>query len=99
MTTDIFATDEPFDPDAVSATSAGAAVVDDWGGDPLEDPAPIDPPTPDPISVVQSALRREAELFGAAGEFYQPSPGQMLDHVNHRVASLAIQALKAEGLL
>ncbi len=55
--------------------------------------------TTDPVSVAQDALRREAGFFGDPEGFYRPSPGQLWDHVNHRVADVVITALKEAGIL
>lgn len=41
--------------------------------------------------IVQKALRE-------SGETYKPSPGQLQDHVHHRVAEIAIQALEMAGI-
>ena len=38
------------------------------------------------VDVVQTALRD-------SGETFEPSPGQIPDHVRHRVANIAVQAL------
>jgi len=49
-------------------------------------------PFPDELTyIVQVALRE-------SGETYKPSPGQLQDHVHHRVAEIAINALNAAGI-
>jgi hypothetical protein len=53
----------------------------------------------DPVYVVQRALQNETRLHAPPESFYQASPGQLLDHVNHRVAVLAVEALRTAGLL
>jgi len=53
----------------------------------------------DPVAIVQWALQAETRLYQPPEAFYLASPGQLLDHVNHRAAVIAVRALREEGLL
>lgn len=46
-------------------------------------------------TIVQQALR-DADLYGD-GSFYERSPGQLPDHVHHRVARFVAAAVEASG--
>lgn len=58
-------------------------------------------PKHDLVAVVQTALRDESTLHrsptretGWTSGMYLPSPGQLLDHVHHRIARLAVDAIR-----
>ncbi len=54
---------------------------------------------PDLVNIVQVGLNTEAKLHSPPETFYQASPGQLLDHVHHRVARLVVQLLQDAGVL
>lgn len=42
------------------------------------------------VTAIQKALNEEARSYGDKPEaMYEPSPGQLLDHVHHRIARIA----------
>jgi len=49
--------------------------------------------------IVQKALQDATALHHPPETFYEASPGQLLDHVNHRVARVVVRALRDAGRL
>lgn len=54
---------------------------------------------PDFVSLVQLGLQKETATHQPPESFYEASPGQLLDHVNNRVARFVIGLLQDAGLL
>lgn len=47
------------------------------------------------LAAIQKELNAEAALHNPPEALYRPSPGQTLDHVHHRIARIATNAIIA----